>query len=220
MNTLERLDKLEAKFANVEKLAADLPAMQQTVNDLTKQVKSLFDGLTSLVNKSNAAFTNHEEFMQALVNKNLAVEQSLAAIGKTLNGAVQELVALKLIDGNNVMTRVRHYDEEQERERIKTLVQLKMLTPSEAIDKDSTVVVEQVHVAQDGMTKTLAEYRVVEMSNPLNGEDTQKKFAGKKVGNVIESALEGGTLRTKVIEVYASQTVTGSENTEAEENNG
>ena len=118
------------------------------------------------------------------------------------------------------MSRVRKYDESQERERIATLVQMKVLAPSEAIDKDSTVVVEQNHMTADGIGKLLAEYRVVEMSNPLNGEETQQKFAGKKVGDVIESSLEGGTLFTKVIEVYASQTVTGGENTEAEGNNG
>lgn len=202
---IERLDKVESQVKSLNMILKDVPNMIQTVNEQTSQITQNHNNIIKLAQDTSKGLKSHEEFMQTLVNRQISTEQSYAALAKTVNGVVKALTDAGLIKSEDVLTNIRKYDESQEKERIKQMLGFNAITAADVTTEESLVVVEQQFISQDGLSTTIAEYRIVEVSSPLNEtkEGDVNQFLGKVVGDVVDTALPDGTLKTKIVEIYA-----------------
>ena len=216
-STIERLDKMESTLNAISNLVKDLPAMIQAVQTLTQQTTANHTNLVKLAQDTNRAFETEQGFIQELINRGLSVEQSYAALAKTVNALVQVLSENKLIDGKAVLTNIRKYDESQEKERIKRMLAFNAIQAADITTEESVVVVSQNLILEDGTTDVISEYRVVEVSSPL-AEGETNKFLDKKVGDVVDVDVEGGRLSTTVLEIYAYVQTTATEEQKEEVN--
>ncbi len=208
MTTLERLEKVEAELKALTTLLGAVAQSKQETSGVKDSVTQLQEGFGQIVKHMNSRFEQLFNFCQALAQREMSAEQSATSLGKTIHALVSELESQKLINSDNVMTRIRRMDEESEKARISQMVQLKVIQESEEVKNESIFVVSQKHVSKEGKEEVVAEFRVIEMPSQLTNEQVKSLFLGKKVGETVEETLKDGegqvegTLLSKVEQVY------------------
>jgi hypothetical protein len=135
-----------------------------------------FEQIEVKYNKDGQAF-------EMLAKKELELEQGLTSIAKTLAGLVSALSDKKVVADEEIISRIRRMDEEEERKRLGFLKSSNIIRKSESVQTDSLVVISQALMTTDGSIKNISDFRIIEM--PLyNNKANDKVFLaliGKKV---------------------------------------
>lgn len=204
MNTLEKISKLESKMGAVEQLVSNLASLPTAMGNVNETVARLAANQKHNAERTNQIFSAVGEKQDHVVQRIMAIEQSFAALAKTLNAVVSELEESKAINSNSVMRRIRLADEAAEKVRMETMVKFGALQASELVSATSLLVVSQSLESADGKTgETIADYRVYELTSPLNEKELVDQFVNKKAGETVIIAQENGTvLKTTILEVY------------------
>lgn len=210
MNTLDKISKMEAKLGVLETMVQNLLPSNNNMDKL------------SLLEKQNREiFGIISEKQDLVVNRIMSIEQSFAAMAKTLNAVIQELEANNAINSSNVMNRIRLMDEKAEQDRVQTMLGAGAIEETEVINENSMLVVSQTLQREGQMLETISDYRVYELNSPLNSKETIDAFLGKTAGNVVEITINEGTIFTTILKVYdykkmeAQNIEQGSETVEA-----
>jgi hypothetical protein len=211
MTTLERIDQLEKKLASMSgmiQLAAESTAQQpkilQELGAVRAYAKNIADALKTTVDQFNKAITNNTNFAQLGINRTLAVEQSLASLAKMAAALVAELSETKTLNNDNVVTRIRKIDEENEKERVQKMLESKTIAPAETASQTSLVVISEDVTTEEKGRVLVREYSACELTNADFPNEIRQALVGKKVGDVFDLKDEKHkeTLHFKVLEVY------------------
>lgn len=209
MNTLQKVAELEQevsllkqKLAVFETLAVSMPKAIQDIGRINQDIDTLSKGIQNVVNGVSKRTADLSMMDNMIITRLMGLEQSSAALSKTIACVVSELSDTKVLDQVAVMTRMRKSDEEAEKSRVQQLLSLKVVKESEETVKDSMIVVAQNFTDKDGKTDVIAEYRTYELSSPELSEEERQKYVGRRVGDVVELNLEDGVLKTTILQVY------------------
>jgi DNA-directed RNA polymerase subunit H (RpoH/RPB5) len=181
MNTLDKVLTLETKVTD----------MQSALGNFQVQAQQVIQILNANMQKQDL-----------VVNRLMSIEQSFAAMAKTMNAIVQELEETKVLNSSSVMKRIRTMDESAEKARVSAMLEHKAIQKAEVITENSMLVTSQIIKKQDGQTEVVAEYRVFELSSPMHDKEVVQKFIGKSVGDVVEITTSDATLCTTILEAY------------------
>lgn len=191
MNTLEKVSKLEAKISVLETMVQNLVSSNgslEKLNLLEKQNREIFAIIS--------------EKQDLIVNRIMSIEQSFAAMAKTVNAVIQELEESSTLNSNNVMKKIRAMDERAEKERVKTMLEVGAIEATTLINENSMLAVSQTFHSEGQASELVSEYRVYELNSPLNTKETVEAFTGKSVGDVVEITVPEGKIATTIVEVY------------------
>ena len=147
---------------------------------------------------------------QHAVQTSMAIEQTIMSLAKTVSAVVTELQENKIIDSSAVMRRIRKSDEASDRERVKAMVDQKVIKATDVVTSGSLVVIKQgaLEISSQGSRSVdITDYRTIEMPSTLVNDDTRKILLDKKVGETVEvkrDVTEGITtvLTATILEVY------------------
>lgn len=215
MNTLDKIAKLESEVSLLKQMIATVPADSQMLSSVNQGLSNLAQNQKQNVERTNQIFTMIGEKQDLVVQRIMAIEQTIASLGKMLTATLSELADNHELNYNNVSARVRKYDESQEQERVRQLVQFGSIQAVEEVSDKSLIVVSQKFNAKEtGEETTVAEYRVYEVNSPLNSKEEVSKYVGKRSGDSVTVELEDGTLTTTILEVYSQTEVDIKQNVE------
>jgi hypothetical protein len=213
MNTLDKIAKLESEVSMIKQLIASVPSDAQTLSSVNQNVAILAQNQKENAEKTNKIFSMVGQKQDLVVQRIMSIEQAIASLGKMLQAVLGELSDNHNLSYDNVQTRIRKYDESQEAVRIKQMLEFGSIKKVEEVSADSTVVVAQSFALKGtGQVSTVAEYRVYELSSPLNSKEDVDLLVGKKVGDVVTTELADGTLSTTILEIYQQNEVNINEN--------
>lgn len=199
MNTLNKITDLEGKVAKLEKVTEQ---SGQMLNEIIQQANL---GLNAISQKQDL-----------VVNRIMSIEQSFAAIAKTLNAVVMELEETGKLNSSNVIKKIRTMDENAEKARVQAMIEAGAVVKVDLVGENSMLAVSQVLKKTDGTTEAIADYRVYELNSPLNEKQTIEMFVGKAAGDIVEITNDQGTLYTSILEIYEHQKMTAQAENEAE----
>lgn len=141
---------------------------------------------------------------QYIAQKLLLLEQSLAGVAKTLAAVTEEMIKKGLVSDDSIMAGIRRIDEDQEKERVKSLKEGNIIVPGSVIQPSSLAILSQKLIKADGKVEVFSNYRTLEMPR-LNPQDTVYLNAlGKKVDEqfVLDGHDAGDQMIFTVKEVY------------------
>ena len=182
-STLERLESTEKSTAQVQAQAA-----------------LLAQGVSKLEASVAQQESNTMQYLQFVMQKVMAMEQSLTSLAKMSYALTDELVASATVSNKSIMTRIRRQDEEGERKRVADLVTANTLKVEESVGEASTLAYSQdffraevkttseagEETVTPSSTETIAEFRILELASQNLSADIKAKFLGKKAGETVE----------------------------------
>ena len=238
MTTLERLEQLErtvlGQTNTIQALSVGLAGssnLKQDLGAVQALIKKSEEQLDRVINHMNQKNSESFNYIQMLIQRSMALEQTVTSLAKTLTAITEEL-ELQLnrqsrtnltSDGSGIMTevttaaydfgstvllRIRQREENSERQRIEQMLSLKVITDSDVIGESSIVILSQTYTKLSGETETVADYRVIEVPSQLTDAAVKQLFLGKKVGETIadvsknEKGESEGTLSSTVLKIY------------------
>ena len=176
---------------------------EKTVAQLQASVAMLQGEAAKLNNALNQQGNNTMQYLQFILQKISPVEQSLMALSKVSDALVNELVRKSLVSNEDLETQMRLQNENEDKKRIKTLLEAGSVKSQEAAD-DSSLVVFAQETEDAGKKKTVGEYRIIELGAKDVPQDIRDVFAGKKAGEQFNLPIEGSDMKNTitVLEVY------------------
>lgn len=188
MNTLDKILNIEAK-----------------TNSNEKSVAMLEGALRDIVAETGRALNAVVQKQDLVVNKIMAIEQSLASLAKTVTAMAMELEESGHLSSDKVYERMRLFDENEEKTRVSKMIGAGAIKKVDLVGENSILVVSQKVKLPDESIKNIADYRVYELTSPFNDKKTIELFVGKVTGDVVEITSENGLLSTTILEVYEHQ---------------
>lgn len=192
MTTLERLEKIEQDVKSL------LVAMGSLGSSTQQPDKNWSERLEQAI---NSQLQQVHTFNQLVAQRQMALEQTVTSLAKTLSCTVDELESTGSITGEAVMTRLRVLDESSEKNRIDQMVKLNLIKESLLTTDESIIVISQ-KLLENGTEKTIADFRVIEMPSNLTPQDVKTMFLGKTVGDSVEESFDNQTLVSTIQKVY------------------
>lgn len=217
MNTLERLDDIEKKVAEMlgkvtlaSQLAALHPQLKQEIGSVRAFSEKVFGNQNAIVQQFNEALTKSMNYAQFSTQRSMGVEQSVTSLAKTAHAMVAILSEANLVEdfGKKVMQRIRDNDEKAESDRIESMLTQGTIKSSEVSDASSLVVVSQDFLPKkeddkdQAPSENIANYRVVELPSEMIPKDVRDKMTGKKVGDQIPLEEEDGVSTMTIKAIY------------------
>lgn len=202
MNTLQKISELEGKVSMLEKMVVTVPKLTQDLTRMSGDLEQINQAVKNIVDAVNKRTSDLSKIDNVLVTRQMALEQSIASLSKTAAALVAELTETKLLNQENVMTRLRKSDERADQDRVEAMIKQGVLKEGDKITKESLVVVSQVFTAKDGTKDTVSEFRSVDMSSPEIEEKIRETYIGKGKSEVVELNLDDGALSTTILQVY------------------
>lgn len=186
MSQTDNLVKLEESVFEVKAkntvLEGKTSSLQTNVQELTTKVDSTDKKVSNLA-------TNAQSALKAIVDQNLALEQTVISLGKLLTAFTKVLVKHKLIEDGEIMTELRAIDENNEREKLESLKSSGLLQDAESSTEESVLVLKH-EVNTEGGTVNVSNYRPVQISEIPKEDALRPKLLGLKVGNQFTNEVE------------------------------
>jgi hypothetical protein len=186
MSQTDNLVKLEESVFEVKAkntvLEGKTSSLQTNVQELTTKVDSTDKKVSNLA-------TNAQSALKAIVDQNLALEQTVISLGKLLTAFTKVLVKHKLIEDGEIMTELRVIDENNEREKLESLKSSGLLEDSETSTEESVLVLKHEVNTESGMVM-VSNYRPVQLSEIPKEDSLRVKLLGLKVGNQFTNEVE------------------------------
>lgn len=168
-----------------------------------ERIKKLEESMEQVVNK----ITSPDPMLQMTMNKTIGIEQSVAAMGKTLAAVTEELSETGVLNSASVMARLRKAEDQSARDNIKALFTQNIIEESEVVDEASLVAVEQkILNTETGESTVISSYNLVGMRSPITNPVWKDSLLGKTVGDTVKGV--DGTSEQEiltVLEVWAVQ---------------
>ena len=160
MSQTDNLVKLEESVFEVKAkntvLEGKTSSLQTNVQELTTKVDSTDKKVSNLA-------TNAQSALKAIVDQNLALEQTVISLGKLLTAFTKVLVKHKLIEDGEIMAELRAIDENNEREKLESLKSSGLLQDAESSTEESVLVLKHEVNTESGMVN-VSNYRPVQIS--------------------------------------------------------
>jgi hypothetical protein len=167
---------------------------------------NIVQSVNGLVEQSNFAFGRQNQMLQTVSNQNVALEQSVIQLGRTLTALSEELIETNGLSSDNMTNRIRKMQDDNERERIKNMLEFKAIAKAEEVNAQSVVVVEEVLTSKeegsDPKVTRISEYRILELASQHNDAAIVAKFVGKKTSDAVEVEVGSGTVLLTIKEIY------------------
>lgn len=166
-----------------------------------------------------ARLSNPDPMIQMLMNKSIGIEQSVAAMGKTLSAVSEELTENGVMDGASVMARLRRGEDDANRQNVKTLLDQDVIESTDVVSPVSVVVLEQKIInTKTGEATLISSYNLIGMNSPITSPVWKDSLLGKSVGDTVKG-IDGNDeeeiLTVKEIYVLKERDVEGEEEPEA-----
>lgn len=137
------------------------------------------------------------------LQKLMALEQSYAALAKTLHAVITSLKEDGNLSDEKVMGNIRKLDDEQDRIRIQEMTEAGTIKSIDTVHENSLAVVKNVVIPKDNPNPvTLSEYRVIEMPSPTLAPKIRQELTGKKVGDTVKMSTKEFDALYVVLEAY------------------
>jgi len=204
MSQTDVLVKLEESVFEVKSkntvLEGKTSSLQSNVQELTTKVDTTDKKVANLA-------TNAQSALKAIVDQNLALEQTIISLGKLITAFTKVLVKHKLIEDGEIMSELRAIDENNEREKLESLKSSGLLEDSETSNEESVLVLKH-EVATEQGNVTVSNYSPVQLSEIPKEDATRAKLLGLKIGDRFtkEVELKDGNKETSqftVLHVYS-----------------
>lgn len=148
---------------------------------------------------SAGAYALAENVLQKLIS----LEQSYAAIAKTLHAVITTLKEADVISDEKVMENIRKLDDDQAKQSVAEMVQNNVIKSTDTVSATSLVVVKNVVIPTENPTPiVLSNYRLVEMPSQTVSAKLRDELAGKKVGDTVKTQGDGFEALYIVLEAY------------------
>lgn len=179
LTTLERLESVEQ---NVEKLLEHVGS--------NAGVK-----LHESVNAAN-------QMSELAAQRMLALEQTVAALAKTIAATIKSLHVGGLLDQASIMGNIRHMDDEADQEKLTKLLNMKALTEAAVVSPTSIVVVAQNYIDTTNPSKSrmIRACSLVELPMPMINPQLRKDLQGRKVGETLPAGKDDNGVYTMTIQ--------------------
>lgn len=141
------------------------------IADLEQAVAQLAQGFNEIRNTSGF-----------LARDTIALQTGLSSVAKTLKASVEALKEKNILNDEDVMSRVRSVDDDNDKARLQELLQSGFLEEAPEVSSDSLVVISQKRVGTDGTILTLTNHLTVEMPQMQPNERSFMELLGKKRG--------------------------------------
>jgi hypothetical protein len=186
MSQTDTLVKLEESVFEVKAkntvLEGKTSSLQSNVQELTTKVDTTDQKVSNLA-------TNAQSALKAIVDQNLALEQTVISLGKLLTAFTKVLVKHKLIEDNEIMAELRAIDEANEKEKMESLKSSGLLVDTTESSEESVLILKhEVSTAQG--TVTVSNYRPVQISEVPKEDALRPKLLGLKAGDTFTNEVE------------------------------
>ena len=162
------------------------------------------------VGRAIKSVVNSDQMSQQALQQVLSLEQSYAALAKTLSAIASELEATKVLDGMAVMRRIKESDENEDRQRVQAMLDEKVIQATEVVTNTSLVVVKQACLevgSQGSRSVDVTSYRIIEIPSAFVPQETRQLLLDRRVGDTVEVKRDDRdgivtVLTATVLEVY------------------
>jgi hypothetical protein len=176
--------------------------LEQTEKDL-KTVLEKF----AVLEESNivAGVENAQQLAELAAQRMLGVEQSAAALAKTLTGLTKALINKAVVTGEDIMGHIQKIDDDGDRDKINGLIQIKAIAKTDSVGPEDLVVTAQnyINTADPTKSKSVREYSLIELPLPTINQQLKKDLVGRKVGDTIHAGSnDKGVYVLTIREIY------------------
>lgn len=215
LNKLDKMSqeqhKLSSSVRAMEIAFADVTTVKQEIGNAMQSLEAMQGQNQKLVTDVNARFEGIFQYSQDMLRRQMALEQSLTSLAKTITALSEELSS-RLPNGDDfgtaVVARIRKMDERAEQARVQHLLQLKVIEEAQESGGESLVVVSQEYIPAQGAAEVVGDYIVLEMPSDGLSKEIKDMFKGKRVGDVVSdqqrdaSGNAVGEIRSTVKQIF------------------
>jgi hypothetical protein len=164
----------------------------ERIEDLEKQVQQV--GANSA-----GSYALAESGLQKLIS----LEQSYAALAKTLHALISSLKESGHVSDEKVMAGIRKLDDDQAQENIARAVEAGVLKRTETLDADSIAITKTIVIYKDKPVPiTVSNYQITQIPAPETSPRLRQELIGKKVGDTVKVSTEQFEALYVVVEAY------------------
>lgn len=161
------------------------------------------DDLEKRSQQNEANSSGATAMAEAGLHKLVALEQSYAALAKTVYGLISYLKDKGMIEDKAVMAAIRKLDEQNNKREVESLEASGKLLPTEEVLGNGLVIARTVLTESNSAeTTVLSEYNVLDLSNQNTSSDLRSGLTNKKAGEWVDLPVEGETITHTVLKSY------------------
>lgn len=153
------------------------------------------------MNEANIAGVN--QIAEAGLQKLISLEQSYAALAKTIYALISSLKESGHVSDEKLMNGIRKLDDDQDRSRIAEMRRVGLIKGAQAVQESSLIVVKNLIITRDNPAPmVLSEYRSIEVASPATPPALRSELIGKKIGETAKVSSDDFDSLYIVQEIY------------------